>query len=93
VLVSEAVELPPVGLGLVVVGLVSEGPVDELPLAEVVELFTSVVVVAAVVDGGVVLVVLVLGGLVLVLEAVLQSKEIVGTWMLQLGLGLLGWGG
>lgn len=55
--------------------------------------FTSEVVVVW--AGGVavpgVSVVLVLGGLVL--EAVLQSKEMVGTWMLQLGLGLLACGG
>lgn len=55
--------------------------------------FTSevVAVVLAGVEVVAALLVLVLGGCVL--EAVLQSKEMVGTWMLQLGLGLLGWGG
>jgi hypothetical protein len=57
--------------------------------------FTSEVVVVltggAVVLGDLVVFVLVLGGDVL--EAVLQSKEMVGTLMLQLGFGLSGWGG
>jgi hypothetical protein len=58
---------------------------DSFTSEEVVVVLTGGVEVA----GG--LLVLVLGGWVL--EAVLQSKEMVGTWMLQLGLGLLGWGG
>jgi succinyl-CoA synthetase beta subunit len=57
--------------------------------------FTSEVVVVltggVAVPGVLVVFVLVRGGEVL--EAVLQSKEMVGTWMLQLGFGLSGWGG
>ena len=58
--------------------------VDETCAAEVVVVVPWAVEV-------VVFLVVVLGGLVL--EAVLQSNEMVGTLMLQLGLGLLGWGG
>jgi hypothetical protein len=63
------------------------------PGTVVVESFTSEEVVVLTTGGLVVVagLVVVLGGLVL--DAVLQSKEMVGTLMLQLGLGLLGWGG
>jgi hypothetical protein len=69
--------------------LVEDTAVVVWPAAVVVVVaFTSEVVVALEVE---VFLVVVLGGLVL--DAVLQSNEMVGTWMLQLGLGLLGWGG
>jgi hypothetical protein len=61
--------------------------VDEASAGEVVVSTAGAVVVSASV---VLVLVLVLLVRVLVVCAVLQSKEMVGTWMLQLGLGLLG---
>jgi hypothetical protein len=84
-------QLPPgeqeelVSTGGLLLGLPGVLVDDSFTSEEVVVVLTGGVAV----DGG--LLVLVLGGWVL--EAVLQSNEMVGTWMLQLGLGLLGWGG